>query len=432
MSRQLCFVLVVVVACGTAVFGGGNVASRLDGGNFGPGRVEETARKFEILRAIGAGMCRVTVSENEYYPAHTKMPRPERFDALILQAYKYGVTPMILFEYYTRWNGPLGGHEKWYAVGKAFAERFAPDSAWLQSQGIRGWGVTFYSAINEPMWKANNPTPIDPADYAAALEGLADGVHAVDPALHVSPGGYQEIPLLRDNPYGPAVAHLFNNGKLSAIDIHRYYDVQYQPMYGTYRNSLQNQFDEVKKKWGITADILFYTTEFNFKKRLVDETEAARGLLTAIWDALGVVGNQGQPVTQFALPWNIFNTPGQDEHYGMSVQTDPWQPTERGRVLQMVGRLTNGMTFVQLDPRRTGVFVLEGGGKKMWVWQNRKGWTDRPGAEFVIAALPPGTRQVRVFTSEGLLRTVAVPPEEDTCTVGNLPDEQTYMFVADR
>jgi len=419
----------MVVFCTACVGAGGDIPSRLGGGNFGPGRLEQTASQFEILRAINAGMCRGTVSENEYCPPQTKTPRPERFDDLILQAHASGVTPMILFEYYTRWNGSLGGHDKWFAVGKAFAERFAPDSPWLQSKGIRNWGVTFYSAINEPMWKANNPAPIPPADYAAALEGLADGVHAVNPALRVSPGGYQEIPLLRDNAYGPAVAHLFNNGKLAAIDIHRYYDVQHQPMYGTYRNSLQNQFDEVKKKWGITADILFYTTEFNFKKRLVDETEAACGLLTAIWDALGVVGSEGQPVTQFALPWNIFNTPQRDDHYGMTLQTDPWQPTDRGQVLQLVGRLTQGMNFTHLDPRKAGVFILEGNGKKMWVWQNRKGWTDTPGPQFTIQGIPAGAAQLQIYTCAGLQKTISLPAGQTTCTLTNLPGDQTCMFL---
>jgi hypothetical protein len=123
-------------------------------------------------------------------------------DRLDLLVHEHGLRPIFLFEYYTRWNGELGGRDKWDSIGRAFAERFRPNSLWLKSQGVTDWGVVYYSAINEPMWQANNPTPIPPEAYAAALEGLADGVHAVDPALKVSPGGYQEVPLFMKKDYG--------------------------------------------------------------------------------------------------------------------------------------------------------------------------------------------------------------------------------------
>ena len=53
----------------------------------------------------------------------------------------------------------------------------------------------------------------------------------------------------------------------------------------------QTQFEEVKRKAGITADIAFYTDEMNFKKREITEDEAARDFLTALWDALSVVAH---------------------------------------------------------------------------------------------------------------------------------------------
>jgi hypothetical protein len=62
---------------------------------------------------------------------------------VVLEAHRHGITPMFLFEYYTRWHGELGGYEKWFAIGQAFAERFRPNSPWLPSQGIRDWGVSY-------------------------------------------------------------------------------------------------------------------------------------------------------------------------------------------------------------------------------------------------------------------------------------------------
>jgi hypothetical protein len=400
----------------------------MGGGNFSAHRLDQAEVQFDILNQLGAGMCRVTVDERDYY-TQSGTSVPERLDDLILLASKHHIEPMLLFEYYTKWNGPLGDHDKWFQVGHAFARRFAPNSEFLKSHGIDDWGIRFYSAINEPMWKDNNPTPIDPAQYAAALEGLADGVHSVGSDLRVSPGGFQEIPLLRSNRYGPAIAGLYNNGKLSAIDIHRYYDVQWQPMEGTYQNSLQNQFDLVKKQWGITADIAFYTTEFNFKKRDVTEQEAAAGFLTAIWDALGVTGNQGQAVTQFALPWNIFHTPQSDDYYGLTIKSVPWTPTLRGQVLKQVCELTRGTRFTCLDPRGRGVFVLQGDQKTIWVWQNRTAWTDRPGTEFAVTAIPEGTEKIDIYGFDGLRATVDVKGQSQI-RVRNLAPEQTYMFVA--
>ena len=414
-----------------AASGAADVSRCVGGGNLAPGDAGRIEQQLKLLETLGAGFCRVTVHAGDYWPADGR-PRPERYDELILQAHRHRVEPMLLFEYYTRWNRPLGGYNKWHAIGRAFAERFGPNSTWLRSKGITDWGVRYYSAINEPMWRSNNPQPIPVNTYVQALEGLADGVHTISGELRVSPGGFQEIPLLRDNPYGPAIAGLYNRRKLFAIDIHRYYDVEYQPMYGSNRNSLQTQFDQVRRKWGISAPIRFYTTEFNFKKREVDEAEAAAGFLTALWDALGVVDDAGQGVSAFAMPWNIFHLDTQDEHYGLTRAYDPWRPTLRGQTLRIVLQLTREMDFMSLDPRKSGLFVLTGAGKKMWVWQNRKGWTDRPGTSFVVTDIPEGVDQIEVYGWEGLRKLVNVPKAHRQVEISDLAPEQTYMFLAGR
>ena len=406
-----------------------DIAASIGGGNLDAGRqLESAAAKLKALNAIGGGMCRIPVSANDYYNPQQKQPHPEKLDELVLLAHKHGIAPMLLFEYYTRWNAEIGGRDKWFAVGKAYAERFRPNSDFLKSKGISDWGITFYSAINEPMWKENNPTPIVPEEYATALEGLADGVHSVDQSLRVSPGGFQEVPLFQNrDPYIRAVAPLYNSGKLFAIDIHRYWDVKYVPM-TDYKFSLNAQFAQVKKNAGITADVAFCTTEMNFKKRLVTEEQAAAGLLTALWDALAVTGNSGQRVTQFIMPWNLFNLDSRDEHYGMCTQLDPWTPTARGKVVQSVCRLTKGMAFTRCDPK-AGEHVLEGSGRKLWVWQNRKGWTKDPGESCTVTGIPAGTKTIEVHGWDGLLKSIDVAGRT-SIKIDGLRADETWMFLA--
>ena len=116
----------------------------IGGGNFYPGRNERMVGQFEVLEGLGAKMCRIAVSPDEYYAKDGK-PHPERLDEVVLAAKKYDVTPMVLFEYYTRFHGDIGGYDKWYSVGKAFAERFAPGSSFLKPKGIDDWGIEWWS-----------------------------------------------------------------------------------------------------------------------------------------------------------------------------------------------------------------------------------------------------------------------------------------------
>jgi hypothetical protein len=399
------------------MIGGGNIDLKGD------------AAKLAVLQSLGAGCCRVPASASEYW--NNGKPLPERFDAVVLAAHEHGVTPMFLFEYYTRWNAELGGAEKWHAIGRAFAGRFCPNSAWLREQKIKDWGITTYTAFNEPMWQENNPTPIPPDQYAIALEGLADGVHSIDAKLCVNPGGFQEVPLFQNrDPYIKAVAPLYNSGKLCAIDIHRYWDVQYVPMSHGFDFSLQHQFEQVKRNAGITADVKFCTTEMNFKKRGVSEEEAAAGFLTALWDALTVVGNDGQRLSQFVMPWNIFNPASKDVEYGLTTSPLPsWMPTARGKVLAMVCELTRGMDIKSVDPKRSGVTVLEGGGRKLWVWQNRPGWSKLAGTNFTITDIPARTTTVEIYGWDGLRKTES-PGGETKLTIVDLPASETLLFVA--
>jgi hypothetical protein len=421
LSLSLCLAGALCLPAGRAAEP--DVASRIGAGNI---ERRDPATRLDLLRQLGAGHCRIPISSNDYWKGGK--PTTDRPAELVLAALKRGIRPVILFEYYTRWSGELGGREKWHAIGRAYAEQFRPGSEFLESRGIRKRGVVHFTAINEPMWKSNNPQPIPVDAYVAAMQGLAAGVHSVDLTLKVSPGGFQEVPLfMNKNNYLPALAPLYNSGALQSIDIHRYWDVKHVPMNHDRKWSLACQFKEAKRRAGITRDIAFHTTEMNFKKRLVDENAAAKGLLTALWDALTVTGNNGQPVTGFIMPWNIFHTAGRDEHYGMCHSLDPWKPTARGKVIQSLCELTRGLHIESTAPETTGLTRLSDDKRLLIVWQNRKGWTDRPGKQLRLEDLPTGASRLRIHTWKGLLREVSLPGKLQF-TATDLPLEQTIMF----
>ena len=421
----------------------------MGGGNFTNGEVYPgVLAQFRALNAAGAKMCRVNVYPSVYLVANDwGRPNPRVLDAVMAEAHRHGITPVILFEYYADYykNIGFGTRAQWQALGRAFAERYRPGGTWAREHRVTGWGVRVYSAMNEPEGTglgAKNAIPgLGPAAYRNALEGLADGVQGADRTLRVVPGGFKNANAFGDyklDGLGPVIAPLLNAGKLDGIDLHTYYDVDYAPMEGRYTSSAQSNFDDVKRACGVTRDIRFYATEFNYKLRgpndrarpRMTEADAAKGFLTGLWDNLGVVGGDGKTgVTALAFPWNLFNDTRRDREFGMSTALDPWTPTARGRVLQMVLKLAEGMEFVSRDPRKAGVFVLRGRSRTLWVWQNRPAWTDRTGDAFAIADLPRGTSKVEIYGWDGLRRTVPVRPGGTALTISGLPTGETLMFL---
>lgn len=434
MKRKIALFIAMLITLfsGQNAFGSASnqaIGAIMGGGNFTNGSTTQT-NCFQTLNTIGIGMTRVNLYPQYYYADNA--PTPERLDSMMLQSYQHGITPMILFEYYGSYekNGQLlGNYDKWYSIGQAFADRFRPNGKWAQANGIQNWGVTIYTALNEP----DVENLISKTDYHNALEGLADGVHSVDKSLKVNPGGFAKANSNSDytlGGYGPAIADLYNSGKLDGIDLHTYYDIQYAPMKGTYKYSAQSNFDSVKRASGITADVNFYATEFNFKKRLITEEEAAKGFFTAIWDNLGVVKNDGKtPATQFAFPWSLFNSATTDTFYGLSSSPDSWVPVTRGKTLENVIEKTKGMSFISLDPKKTGEYVLNGSSKKLWVWQNLDYWTNHPGTSYTINGLPNGTYKLEVIGWNGVRQTIAISGKT-SYTINNLAVGETYMFLA--
>jgi hypothetical protein len=289
------------------------------------------------------------------------------------------------------------------------AMRFRPDGEWAKENGIFGWGATIFTAINEPDVQQSIPREA----YHDALAGLADGVHSVDPALRVVPGGFATCNSHRDatlRGYGPAIADLFEDGHLDGIDLHTYYNARWYPMTKGSEFSVQTCFDRIKQAMGLHRDIKFYATEFNVA-RLGDWEDpklAAKLFLSAFWDQVSVVGADGQtPAMVLAFPWNLGDTVRVDgPAYAMAATENPWSPDSRSVTLRMVLRLAGDMTIGSIDKPR-GLTTLVGPDAELIVWQNLPGWTDRPGRALELT-LPDWARTIEVWGWDGLRRRVSV------------------------
>jgi hypothetical protein len=409
-------------------------------GNFLNGSAGPTQdAQYKILNGAGTRMCRFDAYPYDYWDFTNSVAKPQNFDAACKQAQSYGVTPMILFEHYGSYPAPmtLGDYNKWFAIGQAFAGRFRPNSSWWTSQGIKDFGISVFTAMNEP--DINGPY-IDRTAYHDALKGLADGVHSVDSTLKVIPCGFAPANAFGDytlGGYGTAIVDLSNDGTLDGIDLHTYSG--YWTPVKSNKHSAQHDFDAVKAELGVTRDINYYCTEFNYQRTHgegfstssvdIGEDAASKYLLTTIWDELGVVGSSGQGVSRLALLWNLFQENG-DPPYDTAQQMSPWVPTQRAKTYQMMAQLTAGMSFTALDPKTTGEFVLAGTGGTVWVWQDRANWTNHPGTSHTVSEIPAGATKLDVYGWDGLRASIALSGQ-DSYTVNDLPGEATYLFVAD-
>ena len=399
-------------------------ASIMGSGNTGVRSPSLTNSKFELLNNVGVKWTRtVLYPKLDYWSGIGLTPNPNVLDEFMLEAYEHRIQPMLLFAHNGKWTS-IGDYQKWYDTGFAFANRFKPNSSWLVSQGIENWGIQIYSAVNEPEL-ANFPITGEES-YLSLLEGLADGVHTADSNLKVIPGGFVSANRGK-KAYLKAIAPLFNNGKLDGIDLHKY--VNWQQVINRTDWTAQSMFEKAKKEGGIVADINYYSTEFNSKGDGMSETEAAKLFLTIAWDHLGVVGNSGEGVTRFAMPWSLLHTASDYPAFGMSRSIEPLKLAPRAEVLKLMLELSQGMKLVFRDPKHTGIYILEGNDQKMWVWQNIKKWTNKPGKSFKITGIPRSATELKVYGWDGLRNTYPLS-EQTTYTVSDLLPQETYMFVA--
>lgn len=390
----------------------------------------EEKYKVQALKDSGVGMARFVL-----YPGRVwknGKPTPEKADDLILLLHENGIEPMFLFAYKPKWNPEFEAYyDNWHRLGQAFAQRFAPNSEFLLSHGIKDWGVKIYSAVNEPDIMTEDQqqilTPTGENSYYSLLKGLADGVHSVDPELRVLPGGYatKNKDSCFDG-YLSAVAPLLNDGTLDGIDLHRYLNLK-QVTKVPYRWASQPNYEYVKENCGIDVDINHYTTEYNSKGGQITEEDAARLFLLMTWDFLGVQKSSGEPATVFAFPFEVVNVEWDFVRFG--TQMNPWVPNLRGKTLQLVAEKAAGTRFVSSNPEK-GVYVLSGSGKHLWVWQNWRKWTDQPGESFTLTDIPDDVKTVEVYGWDGLRKTVDVTG--DAFTIHDLPTQETLMFVGSK
>ena len=416
-----------VIADPAALLGSGNFT------NGGAGTREAT--QYAVLNAALLRSCRLNEYPGTYFDVNKGVATPARLDAAVLQAHKFGVTPVILFEFYGSYSPGIAKYD-WNAIGHAFADRFRPNSSWWTNQGIRDFGVSLFQAVNEP----DGGKGLALQDYHDALKNLADGVHSVDKDLRVIPGGFMTANSASSytlKGFGLAISDLLNDGTLDGIDLHTY-NGRWAPVRPN-RHSSQHDFDAIKKACNITRNIHFYTTEFNYQRSEnedgtapdydLGEDAAARFFLTSIWDQLGVVDADNHPVCKLALAWNLFDLTSKEKNYGLSIQLDPWEPTRRAQILRTVAELSSGMSFDSLDPRGTGVFVLSGNQRKLWVWQDRAHYSTITGTSFEVRGIRAGSTKLEVYGWDGPRASVALQGQA-SYTFHDLPGDETYMFLA--
>jgi len=418
--QTLVLLIYTAILCGQV-----DITKKMGAGNFSNGRVSQREiDQMNVLGQLGEGMARFNIYPRKYWQNGTV--NNTVLDSIMALAFEAGVEPMILFEQY---GTPAGDYAKWKSIGSAFAARYAPGGSWAAERNIENWGVTLYSAFNEPDAMRRDSNALTYSEYATALEGLADGVHEIDSNLRVIPGGFMSANAFSDytlGGYGVAIAPLLNNGKLDGIDLHTYFG-KYAPV-SKYRFSAQQNFMAVKRACGVQREIHFYASEFNYKahQEPVIEDTAAKHLFTMIWDNLGVCGSDSHTVrSQMALIWGHFDTAYST---GIARNLNPWTPKSRGKTWEMTLNLIRNCDFTYADPLDEGIYLLEGTEKKIWVWQNRPQWSSRYGQDFLLQEIPAGSDWIYHYTWAGLQDSFEVPGSE--LLLPSLSKGETHLFLA--
>lgn len=413
-----------------ALSGTRTVGQSIGGGNISNNTTP--ADRYAVLDDLRAFWVRANWYPNVYY--NSGAPSPSAADSAVLFALERNKNIHAYFEMYHDYTAPPRTYDVWYSIGLAFATRFRPDSPFLQSNGFTGRGIESWAAINEP--DGPRAEGIAPDDYRNMLQGFADGIHAVDPDARVYPGGY--LSANRDQEYTahgrlPAIAPLLNNGTLAGIDLHNYNDVSFSPIHDRYSRTAQHDFDAMKIASGITSDIELLVTEHNYKDASVnqgyDNSWAQRYFLPHLWDQIGVVGNNGTPVTRFAMYWSLFRE-GPSYLYGTNSIT-PISYRVTGSVYKRILTVVHDMIITLADPKGRGEYVLEGGGKKVWVFQNiHPTWSSIYGDAYTVTNIPSTATTLEIWNHTGVLSTV--PTNGNSSVTVDTPPGQTYVILAPR
>jgi hypothetical protein len=439
-------------------------AFKMGCGNIEPQEHDYNESKMKALQISGTKICRINIYPR-YYEGNGNAVHAD-IDTTVLRARKYGLRPYFLFNYYGMyWNRDkikLGSKERWQNIGKNFATRYKPNSAWFKSQNIANWGVELWAAFNEPDlehfsklgnndWLWIPATSADPnsapdtfdGNYRDALEGFADGVHSASTRLKVINGGFMAQNAFRDytcGGYATAIADLFNSGKLNGLNLHTYNDAQWAPLFSegiANESSAYRQFREVKRASGIKSDPDFYTDEFNYKnperddgKSQVNDERTARNLLTMIWTNMGVVKDDGKtPATQMLMLWSLFPV---ESTYTTAESLDPYVPRLPAKTYSFVAKITNDLKFSSLDPFGSGEFVMQSKTRKLWAWINAPGYSNKSGTSYVVTNIPRTAKKLELFGWDGFNgpRKTVTLKGQSSVTFDNLATGETYMILA--
>lgn len=354
-----------------------------------------------VLRAIGANSFRVNLYLSDYVQgiAGNKVnwsdPKPETLDGVLQAAHDSGFdSPYLILEYYSSYYATdgLGSYSQFKEIGRQFAEYARPGGLWAKNHSARStFGVRHYTWANEPDGTGfDKGGAIGPGPYRAALQGLSDGVKGADPSLKVLGGGYKTPNMGAGHSLkgiGPALAPLWSNGTLDAVDLHTYNGPKYAPINGTYNWAANGDFNGVLNYANVSREqgagpVTFVATEMNYKAEVTGEHVAARGILTGLVDNAGAVappsasgspeGAPLLPVATVVFPWNLFHTPSQDGNYGMALSLSPYRPTERAAVFASFVQLVGPMALLpgasQPHPGRGTVtwMPVQGGDDAVW------------------------------------------------------------------
>jgi hypothetical protein len=402
-----------------------NVGNIVGSGSTGPGigwnsSVTDMNIRFNALRTIGLKTVRLAVDVSDLQnPTNANQFYPERLDNFVQAAYAHGLTPNLMINFYTNpdwaWYRTVDTWN-WYWIGYKVAERFRPGSATNIAAG-RGssWGISIYSAFNEPNNKGFFPPDGFPSgNYVWALGNLAEGIHAVNNGLTVMNGGF-----LNSSPeYLSHIAPLVNSTsarRLDAIDFHHYVgNMNYGP--GAGQGSAQTFYDYMMNNATVqvTRNVPVCITEssFELKDPNLNQWQAGYNNFTHYWGDIALRTKSGA-INQvkmigawdpLVVQWNApdWSQKYNKEAWGLSQcrQLNPWLGNERGRALRAIATMTKGMTLTSVDAAK-GVYILTGGAnsfaKKVWVWHNRPTWSNMVGPSFTVTGIPTGCTSGSVY-----------------------------------
>ena len=400
--------------------------------------IKRNVATLNLAADLGLGWARCGGGPEQWY--RNDSPSPAAFDEVVRHANSKDIRVYLFLEYRGDINPQAITDFDWRRVGIEFATHF-------------GNRVACYGILNEVDHVAS---PHSPAEVAFAVDAFASGVHDALPAANVaSPSiGGTPMQVQRADEFLAAIGPLFHDGKLSVLNLHSYHDSRpHKPHESNIDDSSDwapsRNFLRAVEKAGIDRPLRFAAGEFNYRNW--DGTDADRGIgfMTALWDQLMVVAATAhdhdadpQRVGLFSIPYNLPDD-RPERQTTMAVRFD-WQPdgsyqwtgNEKGRVLQSMVRLTDGMSFVACDPLDRGFASLRGPNRTAWVWHHRKAFSSlATGDDVELTGVPSAAKQMVVIDHTGLAivrRSIADPSKTSLrLSPSELPPNQTLLIMVD-